>query len=336
MPSRLPARTYVTASRAIVVAAAGATILLLMLIHARARVGASGERFFGQPVEATSRDELQLKAAPPAVPARSQAEALDATPRDAPANALAAPGALALAWSEGRSPIVAESAPMVIRTGTASIEVSSVDSTIPRIRLLAAQVGGYVANSSIQGGHEQVRTATIEIKAPAQNYDRLVAALAPIGTVESVNVTAEDVGEEYVDVDARLANDRRLDERLVQLLGTRTGKLKDVLDVERELARVREEMERYEGRLRFLKAHAAVSSLSITIHQPVPIIDHPGPNPLIAAARQAWQNFVALVALGVASLGVVVPIGGAAAVAWWLLRRRQRAVASAQQSAVGS
>src|SRR5205823_10851551 len=78
----------------------------------------------------------------------------------------------------------------------------------------------------------------------------------PIGKLESVNVSAEDVGEEYVDVAARMANARRLESRLIDLLAARTGKLKDVLDVEQELARVREEIERYEGRLRYLKAHS--------------------------------------------------------------------------------
>jgi hypothetical protein len=210
---------------------------------------------------------------------------------------------------------------MIVRTGTASIEVHAIDSAVARVRLLATQVGGYVANSALQGGPDQVRTATIEIKTPAQDFDRLLAGLAPIGHLEAVNVTAEDVGEEYVDVGARMANDHRLEERLLQLLGTRTGKLKDVLDVERELARVREEIERYEGRLRFLRAHAAVSTLSVTIHEPLPVLQQPGTSPIGDATRQAWRNFVGLIALVIASTGVLVPLGALGAAAWWLRRR---------------
>src|SRR5207237_684198 len=81
-----------------------------------------------------------------------------------------------------------------------------------------------------------------------------------IGKLESVNVNAEDVGEEFTDVTARMGNARRLESRLIDLLATRTGKLKDVLDVEQELARVREEIDRYEGRLRYLRAHAVLST----------------------------------------------------------------------------
>jgi hypothetical protein len=209
-----------------------------------------------------------------------------------------------------------EASRMVIRTGWASIEVSSVDSVTPLVRLLADQIGGYVANSSIEGGHEQARTARFEIKAPAQNFQRLVDGLSPLGKIESVNVTAEDVGEEYVDVNARMANNHRLEDRLIQLLATRTGKLKDVLDVERELARVREEIERQEGRLRYLRSRTALSTLNIAIHEPVPITSRPGPNPITAAARRAWRNFVDLLAATIASLGVLVPVGLVATLAW--------------------
>jgi hypothetical protein len=212
---------------------------------------------------------------------------------------------------------------MVIRSGWASVEVRSVDSATPLVRLLADQIGGYVANSSIDGGRDQVRTAQFEIKAPAQNFERLVNGLAPLGKIESVNVTAQDVGEEYVDVNARMANDRRLEDRLLQLLATRTGKLKDVLDVEQELARVREEIERQDGRLRYLRSRTELSTLTVTIHEPVPITSSPGPNPLTAAARRAWRNFVDLLAATIASLGILVPVGLVVGIAWRIFGPRR-------------
>jgi hypothetical protein len=198
---------------------------------------------------------------------------------------------------------------MIIRTGQAFIEVDKVDPAILRIRQLAAQVGGYIANSSISGGRDQIRQATLEIKMPASKYDQGVGELSTIGKVETVNSTAEDVGEEFVDVTARVTNARRLEERLITLLSTRTAKLDEVLRVEHELARVREEIERYEGRLRFLSTRAATSTLTITVHEPAPILgNNPGENPIAGALRHAWKNFVALVAGIIASLGVVIPL----------------------------
>ena len=220
-------------------------------------------------------------------------------------------------------PSAADASRMVIRSGWALIEVRSVDSVAPVVRMLANQVGGFVANSSMEGGREQARSARFEIKAPAQDFDRLVNGLRPLGKIESVNVTAQDVGEEYVDVNARMANDRRLEDRLLQLLATRTGKLKDVLDVEHEMARVREEIERQEGRLRYLRSRTDMSTLTVTIHEPVPIINQPGSNPIDAAARRAWRNFVALTAFAIASLGVVIPVGLLGMAAWWIFTRRR-------------
>ena len=214
---------------------------------------------------------------------------------------------------------------MVIRTGNASVEVDSLEPAMDALRRLAQRVGGFVGNSTVQSGREQLRQATLEIKVPAARFDELTGGLAPLGRIEFVNVSAEDVGEEFVDLTARVGNSRRLEERLLDLLGSRTGRLQDVLAVERELARVREEIERQEGRLRYLKSRVALSTLSVTVHEPPPLVaDHPGWNPLWEAMRQAWRNFVALLAGVIASLGFVVPVAAAAGVGIFLVRRIKR------------
>jgi hypothetical protein len=214
---------------------------------------------------------------------------------------------------------------MIIRTGEAFIEVDKVDPAVLKVRQLAAQVGGYIANSSISGGHDQIRQATIELKIPATKYEEAVGSLATIGKVETVNSTAQDVGEEFVDVTARVNNSRRLEERLISLLANRTGKLDEVLRVERELARVREEIERYEGRLRYLSARVAMSTLTITVHEPAPLLGNsPGENPIAAAFRRAWKNFVAVVAALIASLGVLIPLAIIALFGWAGYRQWKR------------
>jgi Domain of unknown function (DUF4349) len=214
------------------------------------------------------------------------------------------------------------SSAMIIRTGTASIEVDSLEAGLAGLRRLTAQVGGFVANTSLQSGREQLQQATLEIKVPAQRFDELTSGLQPLGRVEFVNVTAEDVGEEFVDITARVANGHRLEERLVDLLATRTGRLQDVLAVERELARVREEIERHEGRLRYLRTRAAMSTLAVTLHEARPIVgDHPGYSVIGEAFRQAWRNCVQLVAGLIAAMGILVPVAVLAGGAIFLVRK---------------
>ena len=209
---------------------------------------------------------------------------------------------------------------MIIRTGMATVRVDSLEKAMGQVEQLARRLGGYVANTSVQSGSENLRQASMELKIPAERWGQALGGLKPIGKLESQQTITEDVGEEYVDVTARMANARRLEARLVELLGTRTGKLDDVLAVERELARVREEIERYEGRLRFLRTRAAVSTLRVQLHEPSPVLE-PGQSPILDAFREAWRNFVRFTAGLIASLGWLIPLVLVIAAVVWILRR---------------
>ena len=198
---------------------------------------------------------------------------------------------------------------LIVRTGQASIEVDSLETSMAAVRQIVQRVGGFVADASIQSGRNQVRSATLQLKVPAARFDDLTEGLRPLGRLQFVNVGAEDVSEEFVDLTARVANARRMEERLVEILRTRTGKLQDVLSVEREIARVREEIERMEGRVRFLKASAQLSTLSVNLYEPAPLVaTHPGRNVIGEAFKTAWRNFVGVLAGVIASLGFVVPV----------------------------
>jgi len=198
---------------------------------------------------------------------------------------------------------------LIIRTGQASIEVDSLESSMAELRRAVQRVGGFVADASVQSGRKQVRSATLELKVPASRFDELTGLLEPLGRLQFVNVGAEDVSEEFVDLTARVANGRRLEERLIELLRTRTGKLQDVLTVERELARVREEIERMEGRMRFLKSSAQLSTLSVNLFEPPPLVaTHPGHSVIAEAFKAAWRNFIGVMAGAIASLGFVAPV----------------------------
>lgn len=319
--------------------------LLVMIVCALNACGRDSSPTSGDAVSATdkiafaakssargmSTSALGMPAGAPGVAAPGAAS--EALPPSAPESQFtgATPGTVEARDASGADPLqgldaAAGNAPaMVIRKGQAFIEVDKVDPAILKIRQLAAQVGGYITNSSVSGGRDQIRQATFELKIPASKYDQAVGTLSTIGKVETVTSTAQDVGEEFVDVTARVQNSRRLEERLISLLANRTGKLDEVLRVERELARVREEIERYEGRLRYLSARAAMSTLTITVHEPVPLIgNNPGENPIASALRRAWHNFVALIAGVIASLGIVIPLGLVAALAWLGYRRWKR------------
>lgn len=279
-----------------------------------AAVGGCGSRDVTVPDRATSAPEMAAKGAGARM--SIAAPAADAASTTAPAPPIA-PDQLS---NSAQPAVIAPT--MVIRNGAVTIEVDSLELAIAAVQQVAASLGGYVGNTSRSSGAYNVRTATIELKIPSARYENAVSNLHPIGKIESETSTAEDVGEEFFDITARQANARRLEERLISLLATRTGKLEDVLAVERELARVREEIERYEGRLRYLKSHVATSTLAVTVHEKREVVSgYTARNVIGESFRNAWRIFVSFVAVAIASLGWIVPLAALVGVGY-LVRKR--------------
>jgi hypothetical protein len=281
-----------------------------------------------RPAEKDMRDEMsraRSQIGAPALMAKAEGDAGKLKRADAPAPvAIDASSAPMTSPRAGRSDSVISS--MIIRTGQASVQVDSLERGIRAVRALSSRVGGYVANSSISSGDEQMHSATLEIKLPAAHFDDVINGLQPIGSLESVSVSAEDVGEEFVDVAARAENGHKLEQRLIDILGTRTGKLSDVLAVEREIARVREEIERQEGRMRYLRTRAAMSTLSVTVHEKPPVVAGTGSLGVLAEAfRQAWRNFIGFIASTIAAMGTLLPLAATVTAIVWLVWRARRA-----------
>jgi hypothetical protein len=214
---------------------------------------------------------------------------------------------------------------MIIRTGESRIQVDSLEASVAAVERAAAALGGWVSHSSLQLGEEQWRTARLEVKIPADRWEGLIAGLERIGELRQLTTATEDVGEQFVDLTAQLANARRLEERYLQLLENRTGTLEDLLAVERELARVRERIERTQGRLRYLGERVAVSTMVVNLEEATALLaTGPDSEPIRDALRAAWRNFLGVITGGIALLGVVVPVGALLALALWGWRRARR------------
>jgi hypothetical protein len=172
---------------------------------------------------------------------------------------------------------------------------------------------------------------------PAERLDEVVADLRELGRVESVSLGAEDVTEQYFDLEIRLATQRELEARLRELLRRPSNELSDLLEIERELARVRTEIDQMEGRKRFWDQQVALSTLSVSLAEPRPkVAGGEGGiwRTLAESFRRAGENFVLAVAGILAFTGGLVPVILALWLAWILFaalrrrRRRARALAS--------
>lgn len=151
----------------------------------------------------------------------------------------------------------------------ASVDLVVEDFTgIPdRLYAMVQKFSGYIAQSNVSGSPGSPRTGRWTIRVPAEHYQSLLAEVQRLGEIRTVASGSEDVSEEYYDVQARVRNSKKQEERLLKLLETATGKLEEVLKVENELARVRAEIERLEGRVRLLDGLVAMSTLEVCVEE---------------------------------------------------------------------
>jgi hypothetical protein len=200
---------------------------------------------------------------------------------------------------------------MIIRKGNVKLVVGRLEDGVAGLVALAAATGGYVAESNVNLGERQGRVARVVLKIPSERWSQAEEGLPSIGKMLRVTVSTEDVGEQYVDLAAQRDNAKRLEERFLRLLETRTGKLQEVLEVERELARVRGEIERMEGRLRYLGERVRTSTLHVELVEPAGLLASPIPErqPLRDALRDAWANAVGFTTGLIRMLGFVLPLG---------------------------
>ncbi|WP_231743829.1 DUF4349 domain-containing protein [Stieleria neptunia] len=125
--------------------------------------------------------------------------------------------------------------------------------------------GGYASERSSDRRHGDHRGGTWVIRVPVANYDAFLSGLDSLGFARSRSETSDDVTEAYVDLEARISNKQKLEERILAMLEERPGKLTDLMEIERELSRVREEIERMEGRMRVLKDQTSLATVTLRV-----------------------------------------------------------------------
>jgi hypothetical protein len=134
----------------------------------------------------------------------------------------------------------------------------------------------------------QGRSLTAALQVPAARLDAALAALKPLGIVLEESQKGEDVTEQIVDVDARLSNARNTEKRLVDLLQKRTGELEHVLAAEREISRVREEIERFDAHRKSLDRRVTYATLTLEVVEEAPAALNLGPRPVPGRFRDAF------------------------------------------------
>ncbi|MCX7878211.1 MAG: DUF4349 domain-containing protein [Ignavibacteria bacterium] len=157
---------------------------------------------------------------------------------------------------------------MIIKTGEMNIETERFDETENKIKETVKKFNAYITNSSSLINPAGKKHGSITIRVASSDFDNLISSLKTIDKISSLNVSGRDVTEEYLDLEARLKTQKELEARLIRLLQEKTANLTSVVEVETKLASVRENIEKTEGRIRYLRNQTAYSTLKVSYYEP--------------------------------------------------------------------
>jgi hypothetical protein len=213
---------------------------------------------------------------------------------------------------------------LIIKTGEVTVVVKDVPETIKNIASYIEKNGGFVVSSQVsKSGLAPYGEITVRI--PAKGFESGLLEIKTLGDVQRENVTGNDVTEECVDLDARLRNLLATEKQFLIIL-EKAEKITDILAVQRELSQVRSNIEVMQGRMKYLKTSADMSSLTVylsTDPNVLPTIEDSNEWKPLAVLKSAVRGLIA-VGKGLANvviyLAVFIPLWILIALVIWGVR----------------
>jgi hypothetical protein len=215
---------------------------------------------------------------------------------------------------------------MIIRTVTMTISVANVQEAYRQVERIVAEQNGLIAGSQMrQDGDRTTATVTLRVPADPATYQVTLERLRGIAErVVDEQSQAQDITEEYVDLESRLRNLRASEESLLALL-SRAQRVEDILAIQRELTNVRGQIEQIQGRKQALERRADMATITLQIRE-ASTFARTGWNPgeTVTEALRALAQTVRGLATPAIWILVWTPLWGGALVLIWLLRRHGR------------
>ena len=169
----------------------------------------------------------------------------------------------------------------IIRNANLTIEAQSPTESQRKIFSIAESHGGFVVTSEMsqQTAEDKSKPAlsvNLVVRVPALKFDQVMEEIRSVASrVVQEKRTGQDVTEEFIDLEARIKNQKALEAQFLEIM-KRAGKVEEALDVQRQLAEVRTEIEKIEGRRRFLENQASLSTINVTLQTPTQIVNAAG------------------------------------------------------------
>lgn len=223
----------------------------------------------------------------------------------------------------------------IIRNGNLVLEVPAPSETQSRIFSIAETRGGFVVTSEMSqqdtnDKSKPTQSVTLVVRVPALQFEQAMTEIRSGATrVLQDKRTGQDVTEEFIDLEARIKNQRALEGQFLEIM-KRANTVAEALDVQRQLAEVRTEIEKIEGRRRFLENQATLSTINVTLQTPTQIVNATGFMYGIRSAFSDGVDAAAAIILGLIRVVVtllpilVLVVLPAALIARFFVKRARR------------
>jgi len=156
----------------------------------------------------------------------------------------------------------------IIKRASLKFETNDLENTFDQIKTaIVANKGNILNDSEGKDNHSVYRNITVKV--PSQNFDSFLNAVSKgVSYFERKDISTEDVTEQYIDLNSRLKTKRKLEERYLQILQKAT-KISEILEIEKQISTIREEIEAKEGQLKYLENHVAESTFTIEFYKTI-------------------------------------------------------------------
>jgi Domain of unknown function (DUF4349) len=204
--------------------------------------------------------------------------------------------------------------PQVIRQAQLTVSVGSglFDSKLAAVRALVQLQGGFISGTDAQPNpitNDQIRTGVITFMVPAAKFDDTIDQLAKIGKVQNEHISGNDVSAQYVDLQARLANQEAQRNAMLALL-KRANSISDIIAVQTQIGQITGQIEQLKGQIQYIEHNTTYSTVTVSLLE--------AGAPLQTASRDNWgfatalgdaaHNFVTTINYVITGLGAIGPV----------------------------
>lgn len=156
----------------------------------------------------------------------------------------------------------------LIKNGSVVFETEDLEKTKNQVISLVKKYNGYISSDS-KNEFDEKENYYLNIRIPAQYFDAVLSGISnQVSKFDAKEIQVSDVTEEYLDIESRLKNKKELEKRYLEIL-QQAKSVEDILNIERELGKLRDEIESTEGRLIYLKNQVSFATLSVSFYKKV-------------------------------------------------------------------